>query len=160
MTLTGAVSWAGATIWGWPPRIAPLGDGGGAGRFDHAEWGALLARFVDPSGTVDYHNFQRVRRLLEAYLARLARAAPDAFASADEQLAFYLNAYNAIVVHQVVLHYPITSIRQIAHACVRPYLAGSRNLSLHLLHAQLLRAFGALAMLHTQQPRIKAVPFD
>lgn len=141
-TLTGTISWAGATIWGQSPRIAPLRSGGGTGRFEHGEWTALLRRFVDPSGTVDYQTFQRVGRLVEVYLGRLARAEPDNFADADDQLAFYLNAYNAIVVHQVLLHYPVNSIRQIVFAFVRPYPVGRRNLSLHLLHANLLRSFG------------------
>jgi hypothetical protein len=141
-TTVAAVSWAVASAWGQRPHLAPLRDGVAAGRFEHGEWTALLGRFVDSSGMVDYHNFQRVRRLVEVYLRRLARVEPDDFTDADDQLAFYLNAYNAIAVHQVLLHYPVNSIRQIAGAFVRIYPVGRRNVSLHLLHANLLRAFG------------------
>ncbi len=133
-------TWIGASIGGMPPRIGLL-RGAGAGRFYHGEWNALLARFAD-AGQVDYQNFQRVCRLLEVYLSRLARATPDDFADADDQLAFYLNAYNAIAVHQVLLHYPIDSLFRIKHAFVRIYPVGQRNVSLHTLHSGILRAFG------------------
>ena len=110
-------------------------------RFRHHDWRALLTRFVQ-DGRVDYANFVRVRRLLEAYLERVSDARPDELADADEQLAFYLNAFNAIVVHQVLLHYPIASFRDIPAAFARPYPVGRENVSLHeLLHAK-IRAYG------------------
>lgn len=123
------------------PRIGPLRNGAGAGRFQHGEWTALLSRFVT-DGTIDYGTMSRVRRLLEVYLQRLAGADPETFADADDQLAFYLNAYNAVAVHQVLLHYPVGSIREIPGALTRPYPIGRQNVSLYTLHANVLRAFG------------------
>lgn len=124
------------------PRVGPLRSGIGAGRFQHGEWSALLSRFAHIDGTIDYGTMVRVRRLLEIYLQRLADADPEAFADADDQLAFYLNAYNAIAVHQVLLAYPVSSIRQIPGALTRPYPIGRRNVSLNTLHASVLRTFG------------------
>lgn len=135
----GAV-WLSAAAWGPAPRIASL-RGVGAGRMQHGEWSALLARFAQ-NGALDYGTMTRVRRLIEMYLHRLAESNPETFADADDQLAFYLNAYNAIAVYQVVQHYPVLSIRAIPHAFTRPYPIGRRNLSLHTLHANILRAFG------------------
>ncbi len=132
--------WVVSAAAGRRPRIGPLRDGVGAGRFQHSEWTSLLSRFVQ-NGTVEYSTMVRVRRLLEVYLQRLADIDPEAFVDADDQLAFYLNAYNAIAVHQVLCNYPIASIREIPGAFLRPYPVGRRNLSLHSLHSHVLRAF-------------------
>jgi hypothetical protein len=123
------------------PRIAPLRGGAGAGAERHREWSALLGRFVR-DGRVEYGTMLRVRRLVEVYLGRLAQQDPDGFADADEQLAFFLNAYNTIAIHQVLLHYPIDSLRDVAGAHGRSYPIGRRNLSLLVLEAGILRAFG------------------
>jgi hypothetical protein len=135
-------SWLGATTWGALPRIARLRDGAGAGRVLHSEWAALLSRFVDDAGLVDYRTLVRVQRLMETYLERLADTDPDAFADTDDQLAFYLNAYNAIAMYQVVQHYPVLSLRTVPGAWVRPFPVGRRNVSLVQLHGTLVRAFG------------------
>lgn len=138
--LVGITAWLAAALT-QRPRIGPLHGGVGAGRFQHSEWNALLSRFVQ-DGRIDYGGMVRVRRLVEVYLSRLAEHDPETFIDADDQLAFYLNAYNAIAVHQVVLHYPVPSIRVIPGAFVRPYPIGRRNVALHTLHGGLLRAFG------------------
>lgn len=133
--------WAAGAVAGRAPHIGPLYGGTGAGRFGHSEWSALLGRFVR-NGAVEYPTFRRVQRLVSEYLRRLAQVDPETFIDADDQLALYLNAYNAIAVHQVLQHDPIRSIREIPGAFLRPYPIGRRNLSLHTLHATILRAFG------------------
>lgn len=135
------VAWLIALAGGRPPRIARLRDGVGAGRFLHGEWGALLERFVD-DGTAEYSMLVRVRRLIEAYLQRMAQTDPEAFADADDQLAFYLNAYNALALYLAAEHYPIGSIREIPHALVRVFAIGRHNVSLTILHGTVLRSFG------------------
>lgn len=138
-SLVGVSAWLSAAL-GPQPRLGPLHGGVAAGRFQHSEWSALLGRFVQ-HGRLDYQQLLRVRRLVEVYLSRLADHDPETFIDTDDQLAFYLNAYNAIAVHQVLLHYPVTSIRAIPHAFVRPYPIGRRNVALHTLHGGLLRSF-------------------
>lgn len=133
--------WAVSAAAGRRPRLGPLRNGVGAGRFQHGEWASLLGRFVQ-DGAIEYSTMVRVRRLLEVYLHRLAEIDPEAFVDSDDQLAFYLNAYNAVAVHQVLCAYPITSIRDVRAAFLRPYAIGRRNVSLHTLHSNILRAFG------------------
>jgi hypothetical protein len=140
-SLVPSLIWLAAAAAGRRPRVGPLRSGVGAGRFLHGEWTALLGRFVQ-DGTIDYGTMSRVRRLLEVYLHRLAESDPETFADADDQLAFYLNAYNAIAVHQVLLHYPLRSIREIPGALTTPYPIGRQNVSLQTLHASVLRSFG------------------
>ncbi len=83
-----------------------------------------------------------MQRLLESYLQRLADTDPDTFADSDDQLAFFLNAYNAIAMYQVTQHYPVPSIKSVPYAFVRPFPVGGRNVSLVQLHGTLARAFG------------------
>jgi hypothetical protein len=75
-------------------------------------------------------------------LSRLSRAHPEAWAEIDEQLAFYLNAYNAIAIHQVLLAYPVRSMRDIPAAFSRPYPVGHELHTLHTLLHSKIRAFG------------------
>lgn len=144
-------AWTSAALAGTRPRQGPLRQGAAAGRFQHTEWSALLGRFVQ-DGAVEYSSMVRVRRLVEAYLHRLAELDPDSFIDSDDQLAFYLNAYNAIVVHQVLLRYPLASLRATPAAWLRSYPIGRHNVSLITLHANVLRSFG--------DPRIHAALSD
>lgn len=146
-----AAAWTSAALAGPRPRQGPLRQGVAAGRFQHTEWSALLGRFVQ-DGAVEYGSMVRVRRLVEAYLHRLAELDPGSFVDSDDQLAFYLNAYNAIVVHHVLLRYPLDSLRAAPEAWLRTYPIGRHNVSLTTLHANSLRSFG--------DPRIYAALSD
>jgi len=81
----------------------------------HAAWTAILARWV-ARGTVDYAGLQREGRdPLDAYLTTLSgTCAPDYERwTRAEQIAFWIDAYNAFTVKLVLDHYPIASIRKI-----------------------------------------------
>ena len=81
--------------------------------FDHAEWDRVLRDHVDAEGRVAYRDLQQREEAAErsagdarstslrAYLQRLAGAEPDAW-SRDEQLAFWINAYNAGMVAAIL----------------------------------------------------------
>ena len=75
---------------------------------DHAAFSEVLAQVVDPPN-VDYRRLHADRAGLDRYLSALGRTAPQALerASRDEQLAFWLNAYNACMLKIVIDHYPI-----------------------------------------------------
>jgi hypothetical protein len=73
-----------------------------AGAFDHAAWTTLLAAHVDDAGRVAYRDLQaRDRDVLDGYLVQLAAATPDSLPPA-EQIAFWINAYNAGMVSAVL----------------------------------------------------------
>lgn len=73
-------------------------------RVDHAVWDQLLHRHVS-EGLVDYEGFRQERQEVERYLAALETADPLSWSSREEQLAFWINAYNANVVKGVLDHY-------------------------------------------------------
>ncbi|HSP99634.1 MAG TPA: DUF547 domain-containing protein [Candidatus Dormibacteraeota bacterium] len=68
----------------------------------HAPFDAILTRYVDDNGRVAYRDLgARDGAALDAYLQSLATANPDAL-SEPEQIAFWLNAYNAHVLRGVL----------------------------------------------------------
>lgn len=82
--------------------------------FDHSAYDALLKRFVDDRGGVDYAGLRGESVALEAYTASLADA-PFSAMTRDDRLALLLNAYNAFTLQLIVewLDQDIRSIRDI-----------------------------------------------
>jgi len=78
--------------------------------FSHEDWGRVLARFVDDRGLVDYRGLAAAREPLDRYVAAVERTSPEtdeaAFPSRDHELAYYINAYNALVFHGVLSRGP------------------------------------------------------
>lgn len=84
---------------------------------DHAAWGRLLATHVrsaeDGINRVTYGRFtDEDRSALDAYLGTL-QATPISRYRREQQLAYWINLYNALTVRVVLQHYPIPSIREI-----------------------------------------------
>lgn len=91
--------------------------GAGAASFDHDHlaWTRQLARFVH-DGRVDYTSWGRDGRAeLDAYLRTLQGVEPAAYAAwtREQRLAFWIDAYNAYMVVQVLDHQPLRSVREI-----------------------------------------------
>jgi hypothetical protein len=102
------------------PLLIILGcsDGGnGAGKqaqpIDHtyADYARLLNKYVS-DGLVDYARMKADRGLIDSLIDDLASADLSG-ASSDQQLAFYINAYNLITLRSIVDHYPVESIKDI-----------------------------------------------
>ena len=80
--------------------------------FSHDDWTTVLQRFVDPRGLVDYAGLARDPRIFERYVGSIEQAGPDTdpgrFPTPDHALAYYLNAYNALVFQGVLRRGPQT----------------------------------------------------
>ena len=80
----------------------------------HEIWDGLLKKYVDKNGFVDYKGFRSDSAALNQYLAVLEKAHPnDKYWSRDEQMAYWINAYNAYTVQLIVRNYPVKSIKDI-----------------------------------------------
>ncbi len=91
-------------------RSAPGGDAGVS--FDASAWGRVLERYARDGG-LDYGGLQADRGDLDLFLSALEGARPGAW-SAAEQLAFWSNAYNAVVAEYVLERYPeLESVREV-----------------------------------------------
>jgi Protein of unknown function, DUF547 len=75
--------------------------------FDHSEYNALLMKHVNSKGLVNYQGFKS-SATFKNYIKALATADISSF-SKNEKLAFYINAYNALVIRQVIDNLPISS---------------------------------------------------
>ncbi len=75
---------------------------------DHRAFDAVLRTYAKPAG-VDYSGLKANRGELDQYIARLGAVSKKTFDSwsRNEQIAFLINAYNAIVLQQVIDDYPI-----------------------------------------------------
>ena len=81
---------------------------------DHSPWSRLLQNHVSEQGKVDYKGFVKDSLLLNEYLTTLGNNHPNKkFWSRDEQLAYWINAYNAFTVQLIVRNYPVESIKDL-----------------------------------------------
>ena len=109
---------------------------------DHSSWQALLDAYLktgDPSGInrFDYGALKantEDRKTLSAYLKSLAGIDPRSF-SRDEQMAYWINLYNALTVFVIVPRYPVDSIKDIKSGIID---FGPWNLELFPLQGQKL----------------------
>lgn len=92
-------------------------DPGSTEQIDHTEWNRFLEHYlqqgVDGINRVRYSSVSTAdRQQLRHYIAALEEI-PIRRYSPDEQLAYWINLYNAVTVEVVLQHYPVTSIRDI-----------------------------------------------
>lgn len=86
-------------------------------RIDHGAWGAFLARYVvtgsDGINRVDYGQVTpEDASTLDGYVDGLAKTAISGY-SRPQQMAYWINLYNALTVKVILDHYPTRSIRDI-----------------------------------------------
>lgn len=80
----------------------------------HEAWNKLLAVNVSEDGQVNYKGFNQSRDSLQHYLELLSNNPPNTIKwSKEEQLAYWINAYNAFTVELILQHYPVNSIKDI-----------------------------------------------
>lgn len=124
--------------------------------FDHSAWDRVLKRIVNAIGEVDYAALKRDRAELDAYLAALARSSPDnrpeLFPSKRDELAYWMNAYNALVTGAVAAQYPTKSVRDLGFLYGffrrKEHTLGGRTMSLMSLEHDIIRRRYGDARIH------------
>ena len=136
-----ALSWAG-----------PVSGQGSAGRTLHKPLDEVLDVYVR-DGLVYYRALRSERRKLDGYLGALDQLSASEIGAwpRDEQVALWLNAYNAHVLRAVIDRYPIAgksseyprnSIRQIPGVFERtPRRVAGRSLTLDQIETEVLAGF-------------------
>lgn len=80
----------------------------------HELWDSLLKKHVDEQGFVDYKGMQKDSTRLNKYLELLSGSHPNKKSwTKEEQMAYWINAYNAFTVKLILDHYPVNSIKDI-----------------------------------------------
>lgn len=80
---------------------------------NHDQWTAILSKHVSSAGQVDYKGIKDNEAQLDTYLAVLSANHPNSDWDKKDQLAFWINAYNAFTVKLIVKNYPVVSIKDL-----------------------------------------------
>ena len=88
----------------------------------HEIFDQLLNKYVGKNGFVDYKGFQKERAKLKEYLTLLQSTAPGKSWSKNEEIAYWINVYNAFTIELVLQHYPVESIKDIGSSIQIPFV--------------------------------------
>jgi len=142
------------------------------GNDPYASWGRVLGKFVDDQGATDFHALENDRSDLDAFLDYIARvspqAAPDLFPTRESRLAYYINAYNALAMHNVIdsgIPDSLTGLSKVWFFGFKRFTVGGKKMSLYTLENDIIRPLGdervhfALNCMAAGCPRLPRVPF-
>ncbi len=86
--------------------------------FSHRLLDSVLSSHVTATGLVEYTQLKADRDTLDAYIEQLGSASPhshpDLFPTQLHALAYWINAYNALVLRGIIDAYPVSSVKDIA----------------------------------------------
>jgi hypothetical protein len=114
--------------------------------FDHSIFDRILKQYVDHKGMVDYNRISKDLRFKE-YMDSLKSVKVEEL-SRNGQLAFWLNAYNAVTIDKVIKWKPKKSVRETVFPGVwtstkffttRDHLVAGRRLSQDDIENEILR---------------------
>lgn len=95
----------------------------GTQAISHELWDQLLKSYVDDEGMVNYKALKANESQLDKYLDLLKSNGPNENNwSEDEQLAYWINAYNAFTIKLILKYYPIKSIKDIGSTIQIPFV--------------------------------------
>ena len=151
-----------------PPRTAVKED---AESPDKA-WARVLSKHVNDKGQIDFAAIAKDPSDLGTYLAWVARvspdSSPDSFPTNEAKLAYYVNAYNALAIYDVIhSNFPgdIDKVKKIFFYTNR-FEMGGRYVSLYGLENSTIRPIGdprvhfALNCMAKSCPRLPREPFQ
>jgi len=110
-----------------------------AQEFDHSRWDRVLKKYVTETGRVDYAalkaDFGDLDRYVQQIAARSPVSHPQDFPTRESQLAYWINAYNALVIKAVVENWPTKSVRNLGKLYsffwARKFVAGGKEYTLN-----------------------------
>lgn len=143
------------------------------GAFPHEILGRVLGKYVSPEGLVDYKGIATDRADLDLYLAYLEATSPDkhpdTFPTRDDQLAYYINAYNAFAISGVINRPGLKGVNDniVDFFYLTKYRMGGKKISLYDLENKVVRKRFVDARVHFALncqsggcPRLPSVIFD
>ena len=114
----------------------------------HETWDRVVKKYVNAVGEVNYAALKTDRADLDTYVKWLGEVSPEKqsaqFPSKAEELAYYINAYNAFTTAGVVKGYPTKSVRDLGMVFGffrrEDHLMGGRKISLTDLENKIIRS--------------------
>ena len=89
----------------------------------HQSFEDLLQKYVDEEGMVNYKGLQKEKEKLNSYLGILETNPPKDSWTENEELSYWINAYNAYTIDLILTHYPVASIKDIGSTIKIPLLS-------------------------------------
>jgi hypothetical protein len=115
----------------------------------YAAWTVLVEKHVDKQGMVDYKEFIKDTQDLRNFLNLLSANPPGPKWTKEDQIAYWLNAYNAFTIKLIVDHYPVKSIKDLGpkHQIIfintpwdkKFFKIGSKTMTLNDIEHRILR---------------------
>lgn len=100
----------------------------------HEVLAEVYKKIITKQGWVNYRKLKRDRRLqkkLKYYVEDLSKIDPDTLEDPRDRLATWLNLYNAMVLQEILQHYPIRQLNEIPNFFgQRRFTIGGREYSL------------------------------
>ncbi len=120
----------------------------------HQIFDGLLKKHVSNDGRVNYKGFIEDKKELDIYLDLLSNNAPDRDKwSQQEQLAYWINVYNAFTIKLIIDNYPLKSIQDL-HPTVKIPLVNT------VWHKKFFQIGGKDASLDEVEHKILRKEFD
>jgi hypothetical protein len=90
-------------------RASANATGEDTNTFRYDDYALILKSYVNDHGMVNYRGLQANRERLEVFISAMGRLNPKRYSQWSErrQIAFWINAYNALVLKIIIDHYPI-----------------------------------------------------
>jgi hypothetical protein len=152
------------------PRPASTTESAGPPPYD--AWASVLEKYVDAEGRVDFAGVSRDRTDLDRFVAYVYDAGPNNqpqhFGTAEHVLAFHLNAYNALAMHNVIeagIPDTLAGLNKVGFFYLRKVRVGGEAISLYDYENKVIRALGdarvhvALNCMSVGCPRLPREPF-
>ena len=125
-------------------------------KVNHDLWTNLLQQYVSVDGKVNYQGFVKDKSQLEKYLNTLSENPVGSNWTEAEQMAYWINAYNAFTVKLIVNHYPLKSIKDIGDGLpmisspwdIKFYKIGGTDFDLNTIEHEILRKQFAEPRIH------------
>jgi len=134
-------------------------------------WARVVGKFVSEQGEVDFRGLARDRSDLDVFLDHVARvsprSSPESFPDRDATLAYYINAYNALAMFNVIdsgIPARLGRWRKIWFFGFKRFAVGGERMSLYSLENDVIRPLGdervhfALNCMVVSCPRLPRVP--
>ncbi|MFD2571453.1 DUF547 domain-containing protein [Spirosoma soli] len=89
---------------------------------DHSSYDRLLKKYVNEKGLVNYKGLKSEEKELKKYLDMISNNPPTSKWSKNDQMAYWINAYNAYTIQLILNHYPVESIKDIGSKIKIPFV--------------------------------------
>ncbi len=109
---------------------------------DYKAWDVFLKKYVSASGDVDYKSIKANKKSLDSIVRSFSGVTVSPTWSKNDQLAFWINAYNAFTIDLIVNNYPLKSIQNLDGGKpwdVKRITIGSKKYSLNNIENDIIR---------------------